>query len=163
MTHLNAERAKRFTALALLASALCVSLCARAVAGTADNVTLAKRVFLENMAQGRFERLDEIYGPSFVAHGASANYTLEQDTAASGSWRAAMPDLKVTVERTVAGRDVVAVHWQAVGTNTVAAGGMPGNGDRIGIEGMTFFRFASGRIVEEWSVVDVATLRKQLT
>jgi predicted ester cyclase len=40
---------------------------------------------------------------------------------------------------------------------------MPGKGDRIGIEGMTFFRFATGRIVEEWSVIDVATLRKQLS
>jgi len=45
----------------------------------------------------------------------------------------------VTVERTVAGKDLVAVHWKAVGTNTVVAGGMPGNGARIGIEGMTFF------------------------
>ena len=74
-----------------------------------------------------------------------------------------MPDLKVTVERTVAGKDLVAVHWKAVGTNTVVAGGMPGNGARIGIEGMTFFRFSSGRIVEAWTIVDIATLRKQLS
>jgi steroid delta-isomerase-like uncharacterized protein len=73
-----------------------------------------------------------------------------------------MPNLKVTVERTVAERDLVAVHWKVVGTNTVAAGGLPGKGDRVGIEGMTFFRFSAGRIVEEWSIVDVATLRKQL-
>lgn len=153
----------RFTAIVLLTSALCVSVSQDAAAGTADNVRTAKRVFLEAMAQGRFDRLDEIYGPNFVAHGASANYTLEQDNASTMSWRAAMPDLKVTVERTVADGNLVAVHWNAVGTNTVAAGGMPGKGDRVGIEGMTFFRFASGRIVEEWSVVDIATLRKQLT
>jgi predicted ester cyclase len=74
-----------------------------------------------------------------------------------------MPDLKVTVERTVADQDLVAVHWKAVGTNSVAAADLPGKGDRIGIEGMTFFRFSAGRIVEAWSVVDVATLQKQLT
>jgi predicted ester cyclase len=50
-----------------------------------------------------------------------------------------------------------------IGTNTVAAGGMPGNGARIGIEGMSFFRFSSGRIVEEWTIVDIATLRQQLS
>ena len=33
----------------------------------------------------------------------------------------------------------------------------------IGVEGMTFFRFSSGRIVEEWTIVDIATLRKQLS
>jgi hypothetical protein len=27
---------------------------------------------------------------------------------------------------------------------------------------MTFYRFASGRIVEEWSVIDIATLRNQV-
>jgi hypothetical protein len=54
------------------------------------------------MAEGRFEGLDEIYARNFVAHGASADYTLEQDS----------------------------------------------DGARIGIEGMTFFRFSSGRIVE---------------
>jgi predicted ester cyclase len=28
---------------------------------------------------------------------------------------------------------------------------------------MSFFRFSSGRIVEEWTIVDIATLRKQLS
>jgi steroid delta-isomerase-like uncharacterized protein len=142
--------------------AMLVIVCPCARAGTADNVRTAKRVFLEGMVEGRFDALHEIYGPHFVAHGASADYSLAQDTAATASWRQAMPDLKVTVERTVAASDLVAVHWRVVGTNTVAAGGMPGKGERIGIEGMTFFRFAAGRIVEEWSVIDVATLRKQL-
>src|SRR5215467_12566836 len=100
-------------------------------AGSADNERTARRVFLETMAEGRFDRLDEIYGPTFVAHGASVNYTLEQDTAATRSWRTAIPDLKVTVERTVADRDLVAVHWKAVGTNSVASADMPGRGDRI--------------------------------
>jgi steroid delta-isomerase-like uncharacterized protein len=134
----------------------------QAEAGTADNVRTAKRVFLENMAQGRFESAPEIYAPGFVAHGASFNYSLEQDEASTRAWREAMPDLKVTVQRTVADKDLVAVHWTATGTNTVAAGGMPGKGDRIGIEGMTFFRFSAGRIVEEWSVIDVAPLSKLL-
>jgi predicted ester cyclase len=146
-----------------VALALEVSLCAVSQAGTADNVRTATRVFLEYMAEGRFRGSGDVYGPNFVAHGASFRYTLEQDQAATLSWRAAMPDLKVTVERTVADKDLVAVHWKAVGTNTVAAGEMPGKGDRVGVEGMTLFRFAAGRIVEEWSVIDVATLRKELS
>ena len=153
----------RLVSIAVLTMALCVSIRAGGRAGIPDNVRTAKRVFLENMAEGRFERLDEIYGRNFVAHGAAADYTLEQDSAATKSWRAAMPDLKVTVERTVADKDLVAVHWKVLGTNTVVAGGMPGNGARIGIEGMSFFRFSSGRIVEAWTIVDIATLRKQLS
>jgi steroid delta-isomerase-like uncharacterized protein len=153
----------RLVSIVLLTMALCVSICACGRADIPDNVRTAKRVFLESMAEGRFDRLDEIYGPNFVAHGASADYTLERDSAATKSWRAAMPDLKVTVERTVADKDLVAVHWKVRGTNTVVAGGMPGNGARIGIEGMSFFRFSSGRIVEAWTIVDIAALRKQLS
>ena len=135
---------------------------ASAAAGSADDERTARRVFFEILEQGRPEPAGEIYGPGFIAHGASATYTLEQDLASTLSWRSAMPDLKVRVERTVADGDLVAVHWTAEGTNTVSAGGLPGKGDRMGLEGMTFFRFAAGRIVEEWSVVDVATLRRQL-
>jgi steroid delta-isomerase-like uncharacterized protein len=144
------------------ALALSASLCTVTEAGTAENAVTARRVFLEYMAEGHFHGAAEIYGRNFIAHGASFNYTLEQDQASTRAWREAMPDLKVTVERTVADKDLVAVHWMATGTNTVAAGGLPGKGDRIGIEGMTFFRFSAGRILEEWSVIDVATLRKQL-
>jgi predicted ester cyclase len=143
----------RPVSIALLTMALSVSLCSGAGAGTPDIVRTAKRVLMESMAEGRFDRLGEIYGPNFVSHGASADHTLEQDSAATRSWRAAMPDLKVTIERTVADKDLIAVHWKVIGTNTVAAGGMPGNGARIGI----------GRIVEEWTIVDIATLRQQLS
>jgi steroid delta-isomerase-like uncharacterized protein len=122
----------------------------------------AERVFLEKMGQGRFDRLDEIYGAGFVAHAPSRDYTLEEDNESGRAWRAAAPDLEVTVERTAASGDLVAVHWRATGTNTVAAAGLPGNGKKLSIDGMTFFRFEDGRIVEEWSVMDIATLMKQV-
>jgi steroid delta-isomerase-like uncharacterized protein len=114
------------------------------------------------MGQGRFDRLDEIYGPGFVAHSATQDYTLDEDNASGRLWRQAFPDLEVEVLRTAAEGDLVAVHWGAAGTNTVAAAGMPGKGARAKVEGMTFFRFVDGRIVEEWSLIDMATLMKQL-
>jgi steroid delta-isomerase-like uncharacterized protein len=135
----------------------------RAAADEPPNVTTAKRVFLEKMGQGRFDRLDEIYGPGFVAHSATRDYTLDEDNESGRQWRAAFPDVKVEVLRTVADEDFVAVHWRGIGTNTVAAGGMPGKGARASVEGMTFFRFANSRIVEEWSLIDMASLARQLS
>ena len=149
----------RLTALVLL------MVLAPALPAHADdeaNTRTAKRVFLEKMGEGRFDKLDEIYGPGFVAHGALRDYTLEEDNESGKTWRAAFPDLKVKVERTVANDDLVAVHWSATGTNTVAAGGMPGQGKKASVEGMTFFRFVKDRIVEEWSIIDIASLNKQL-
>ncbi|HET7202736.1 MAG TPA: ester cyclase [Steroidobacteraceae bacterium] len=133
-----------------------------AQADPAANTETAKRVFLEKMGQGRFDQLDQIYGPGFVAHGSSRDYTLEEDNESGKAWRVAFPDLQVNVERTVANDELVAVHWSAAGTNTVAAAGMPGQGKKARVEGMTFFRFAEGRIVEEWSIIDLAALNRQL-
>ncbi|HEX2493888.1 MAG TPA: ester cyclase [Steroidobacter sp.] len=147
---------------AVLAAAV-LSLAAMSVQADPEaNTQIAKRVFLEKMGQGRFDKLEEIYGPGFVAHGGSRDYTLEEDNESGKAWRAAFPDLKVSVERTVANDELVAVHWSAAGTNTVAAAGTPGQGKKARIEGMTFFRFADGRIVEEWSIIDVAALNRQL-
>jgi steroid delta-isomerase-like uncharacterized protein len=126
------------------------------------NTRTAKRVLLEKMGEGKFDKLHEIYGPGFVAHGGSRDYTLEEDNESGKAWRTAFPDLKVTVERTAASGDLVAVHWSATGTNTVAAAGMPGQGKKAHIDGMTFFRFVDDLIVEEWSVIDMAALARQL-
>lgn len=148
----------------LLAATFCAwSLAAApALAGPAENRLVAERVFLEKMGQGRFDRLDEIYGPGFVAHGATRVFTLDEDNASGREWRRAVPDLKVSVLRTVADGELVAVHWRGDGTNSVAAQGLPGTGARLSMDGMTFFRFANGRIVEEWSVMDMASVMRQL-
>ena len=112
--------------LATLTSVLIFAGCAHT--DSAAHTHTAERVFLEKMGEGKFDKLDEIYGPGFVAHGASRDYTLEEDNESGKTWRAAFPDVKVKIERTVANDDLVAVHWSASGTNTVAAGGMPGTG-----------------------------------
>jgi steroid delta-isomerase-like uncharacterized protein len=131
-------------------------------ADDAHNLKVAERVFLEKMGQGRFDETTGIYGPGFVAHGSSGSYTLEEDNESGRAWRRAFPDLSVSIERTVASNDMIAVHWRAKGTNTAVAAGMPGRGDKADVQGMTFFRFAKGLIVEEWSLIDVATLMTQM-
>ena len=92
-----------------------------------------------------------------VATTASTKTTLP-----GGRLRAAFPDLKVAVERTVAEGDLVAVHWSSSGTNSVKTESFPGNGKTVAIDGMTFFRFKDGRIVEEWTTYDNLSLMKQL-
>lgn len=131
-------------------------------ADEAHNVAYAKRVFVEKMGQGRFDETMEIYAPGFAAHGANDSYTLAQDNESGREWRRAFPDLAVTVERTVAEGEMVAVHWRAKGTNTAAAGGMPGKGAKVDVQGMTFFRFSDGKIAEEWSLIDIASLMTQI-
>jgi steroid delta-isomerase-like uncharacterized protein len=145
----------------LTAVALTMVCVAPAVAETANQRT-AVHVFLVKMGKGDFTGLDRIYAPDFAVHSAGKTFTLEQDNESGRALRAAAPDVKVSVERMVGEGDLVAVHWRAIGTNTAASAGMPGNGKAFDVEGMTFFRFEDGRIIEEWSVTDWMTLMKQL-
>jgi steroid delta-isomerase-like uncharacterized protein len=127
----------------------------------ADKIT-ASRVLLEKMGRGDFSKLDEIYGPGFVAHAGAKSYSLDEDNRSGLAIRAAVPDLQVMVDRLIGEGDLVAVHWRARGTNSVAAAGMPGKGATLEVEGMTIFRFRDGRIVEEWSLTDRLALMNQL-
>jgi steroid delta-isomerase-like uncharacterized protein len=149
---------------AIIATAI-VSLltCSPALGDDRADQRVAERVFLEKMGQGRFDRLDEIYDPAFVAHAPGQDYDLTADNASGLEWRKAFPDLRVTVSHSLARDGLAAVHWRAVGTNTVAAAGLPGAGGRMDIDGMTFFRLRNGRIIEEWSVIDIATLQSQMS
>jgi steroid delta-isomerase-like uncharacterized protein len=70
--------------------------------------------------------------------------------------------MRVTVNQIVAERDLVAVYWTAAGTNTQAGMGFPATGRKIKIDGMTLFRFKSGKITEEWSVWDMLSVMQQL-
>ena len=146
-------------AFLLIACVACASPASADIA--ADKVT-ASRVLLEKMGRGDFSKLDEIYGPGFVAHGGGKDYSLEEDNSSGRAIRAAVPDLQVMVDRLVGEGDMVAVHWRARGTNSVAAAGMPGKGAAMEVEGMTIFRFRDGRIIEEWSLTDRLALMNQL-
>ena len=147
---------------ALFPALLLASLPAAAIAGPAENKAVASRVLLEKMGQGRFDIQPELYGPGFVAHGFGRNYTLAEDEASGRQLRAAFPDLVVKVDRIIAEGDMVALHWSSSGTNTVAVPGFPGQGKRANVDGMSFFRFADGKIVEEWSTYDNLSILKQL-
>jgi steroid delta-isomerase-like uncharacterized protein len=124
---------------------------------------VAARVFLEKMGKGDFSRVDEIYGPGFTAHSRDKSFSLEEDNASGKAIRSAVPDLSVGIERIIGEADLVAVHWRASGTNSVAAAGLPGSGKHINVQGMTFFRFEKGRIVQEWSITDELGMMRQLS
>ncbi len=74
----------------------------------------------------------------------------------------AFPDIERTVEDLVAEGDKVVARWTAVGTHTGPFQGMPPSGSRATSSGITVFRIADGRIVEEWSESDMLGLLQQI-
>jgi predicted ester cyclase len=123
------------------------------------NKSITRKVYEEGLNQGRFE---VPYSADFVGHGGRNTFTHADGMAEAKGWREAFPDLKITVDKQVAERDLVAVHWTASGTNTGTGNGIRATGRAVQITGTTLFRVADGRIAEEWTCADSLGLMKQL-
>jgi steroid delta-isomerase-like uncharacterized protein len=152
-------------AVAIFAATSCVVPCGANAAGDSRaeslelNKSITRRVYEEGLSQGRFE---VPYSKDFVGHGGPATFTHADGMAEARGWRDAFPDLNITVEKQVAERDLVAVHWTARGTNTGTGNGIPATGRAVQITGTTLFRLDDGRIAEEWTCANSLGLMKQL-
>lgn len=153
------------SAIAILVSFSCAKPCAADASGTARteplelNKSITRRVYEEGLNQGKFE---VPYSEDFVGHGGNTSFTHADGMAEARGWRDAFPDLEVTIEKQLAEKDLVAVHWTARGTNTGAGNGLPATGRAVQITGTTLFRLADGRIAEEWTCANSLGLMKQL-
>lgn len=74
----------------------------------------------------------------------------------------AYPDLKVTVEDVIAEGDKVVGRNTVTGTHRGEYMGLPPTGKSVSYDEIFIFRFANGRIVETWGVVDVFAQMRQL-
>lgn len=78
-------------------------------------------------------------------------------------YKLAFPDLKLAIADAFASGDRVCLRWNATGTH--AGGlfmGVEPFGEPVSFGGTTIYRFGDGRIVEEWTQVDVYRLMRQL-
>jgi steroid delta-isomerase-like uncharacterized protein len=76
---------------------------------------------------------------------------------------AAFPDMRVTTENIIAEADKVAINWTVTGTQLGALMGIPATGRPVKFTGITIYRFASGKIVENWWAYDALGMIQQIT
>ncbi|WP_205629388.1 ester cyclase [Jiangella muralis] len=74
----------------------------------------------------------------------------------------AYPDLQISAEDVLAEGDRVVSRQRVTGTHRGEYMGIPATGRSISWNEIFIFRFADGRIVEGWGVVDVAAQLRQL-
>ncbi|WP_217697887.1 ester cyclase [Sinomonas mesophila] len=67
---------------------------------------------------------------------------------------AAFTDFTVEVLHAVEGDDLIAIHWQSVGTHTGTFMGVPPTNRTVTVNGASFLRHRDGLITEEWTVWD---------
>ena len=74
----------------------------------------------------------------------------------------AFPDLHLTVEDLIGEADKVVARIVVTGTHLGEYMGLEPSGKSIAYDEIFIFRFADGRVVETWGVVDVFSQMKQL-
>ena len=126
------------------------------------NKAVARRVFTEILSQGKYEVATEIYAKDFVNHDSAKDIGAGQDQANNRGWRAAFPDLEITVDREIAEGDFVTVLWRAKGTNTGSGNGLNATGKKTEGRGISVFRVVDGRLKEEWTEFSQLLVLRQL-
>jgi len=123
-----------------------------------ENKAIARRLVEEGWANT--EIMDEIIDADFIFH-----HDPEGKEAYKRAWTgfyAGLPDARMTVEDVIAEGDKVVVRWACSGTQTGTLWGIPPTGKPVSITGTFTFRFAGGKIVEQWRNWDHLRLNKQL-
>jgi steroid delta-isomerase-like uncharacterized protein len=78
------------------------------------------------------------------------------------SCRAGFPDLKFTIDDTIAERDEVVAHWTAQGTHKGQFLGMPATNKKASVSGTSIYRLENGKIVESWANWNLMSMMEQL-
>jgi steroid delta-isomerase-like uncharacterized protein len=76
--------------------------------------------------------------------------------------RNGFPDLRFTIEDTIAERDEVVHHWTVRGTHKGEFLGMPPTNKTATVSGTSIFRIDGGKIVEQWEDWNLMSLMEQL-
>jgi steroid delta-isomerase-like uncharacterized protein len=131
-----------------------------------QNLAAARRIMQEAWNEGRLAVIDELCAADCVDHDLSRHRDIQGRDGSKqriGRWRAAVPDMRVTVEDAFASGDEVVVRWTARGTHAGELLGVAPTGKVLEVSGMAIYRFdAEGRIVETWDHWDYLGFMQQL-
>ncbi len=109
------------------------------------------------------EQHDELYGPEWVGRFPGMP-PLDADGHRQYSqvMLAAFPNLDRRIDDLVAEGDRVVARWSARGVHEGEFMGSPPSGNMVTSSGITIFRIADGRVVEEWAESDMLGLLQQV-
>jgi steroid delta-isomerase-like uncharacterized protein len=132
---------------------------------TQDNKTLARRFYEEVWNLGNCAFAYEVFAEEYVRHDLRPTHALPGPAGQkkiADDFRAAFPDLEVTVDLIVAEEDFVVGRWTASGTHRGHWGALEPTGRRATFSAVNIFRFENGKVAEIWNHRDDLGLMQQL-
>ncbi len=127
-----------------------------------DAQNLVRRLF-EAINRQEYDALQDLVDPSYVYR--TPGEELRGLAALEGlmrAYRQGFPDLELVIEDMFGAEDRVATTFTFNGTHRGELLGVPATGRRVTIQGVIHSRMEDGRLVEEWELLDLATMYQQL-
>ena len=131
-----------------------------------SNKQVVRRWFEEVWNKHDASAIDRMFARERVSHGLPID---GNDLAGPERFRAfherfiqAFPDLELVIDDLIEEDDRVAARWHCTGTLTGNGLGVPPNGRRMSVSGMSVIRVESGYIVEAWNNFDWLGMHRQL-
>ena len=129
------------------------------------NARGSTRIIEEVFGAGNYDLANELIGAEAVGHDPALPEPVRGPAGlieSARAYRDAFPDLRLTVEQAVTEGDYVALRWTARGTHRGELFGIPATGKEATVTGISFDRWADGKIVESWTNWDTLGLLQQL-
>jgi predicted ester cyclase len=128
-----------------------------------QNKAIIRRGFEEGINQNKAQVFDESIAASYVNHDMPAPVPgPEGFKMVVGMFRAAFPDLHVTLEDVLGEGDKVATRGYFTGTHQGDFNGIPATGKQIKVAYSDIWRVENGKAVENWVLMDMIGLMQQL-
>ena len=130
-----------------------------------ENKAISGR-FIDAFNAGNYDAIDDLVTPDWVSHDPMRAPDLPPG--AEGikieieGYKAAFPDLTITIEQQIAEGDFVVTRWSGRGTQRGELMGVSATGREAIATGITIDRIAHGKIAETWENWDALGLMRQL-
>jgi steroid delta-isomerase-like uncharacterized protein len=129
------------------------------------NITKSRLFFEDMLGKAHWELANDILAADIVMHHPSSPQPVagvKNVVGFLGAFRQGFPDMKMKVDFTFGGDEMVAVRWQMSGTHTETLFGIPPSGKPVTVTGISLLRFVDGKVIEDWVSEDSLGLMQQI-
>jgi steroid delta-isomerase-like uncharacterized protein len=141
---------------------------APATTGPGDLSEASRRLFEQSFNEGNFDLVDQLVASEAVNHDPATPAQMralrgpEVLKRTASMYRAAFPDVRVTVDDVIAADDKVVLRWHSEGTHLGELAGLAPTGAHGSVTGISIDRWKDGKLVEAWAEWDNLGLARQL-
>ena len=114
---------------------------------------------------GELALVDEICTPDCVRHDCGLPEDIEGLEAIKnffGTYRAAFPNMNMSIDEAIVGSDKIVWLWTMKATNLGSMQGLPPTNQEVHLTGVSIARIVNGKMAEIWDYYNQATLFRQL-